>query len=229
MSKLKSFIKTELSGWRPLEILWLGIATAVITALSIYWKDTAVGIISALTGVWCVILTGKGKVSSFLFGIVNVILYAYIAFGEKYYGEVMLNLLYYLPCSIIGVFVWGKNVDENSAEVTKKSLSARWAVIIYPLTAIAVVIYGLILKMLNGTLPFVDSISTVLSVVAQILCLKRFAEQWIMWIIIDAVTVAMWIYSYLNDGESIATLLMWIVYLFNAIIMYIKWHKEVRK
>lgn len=228
-NKIKSFIKVELSGWKPLEVIWLGIATVVILALSIYWGDTVVGIISALTGVWCVVLTGKGKVSNFLFGIVNVILYAYISFEAKYYGEVMLNILYYLPCSVIGLFIWGKHVDEESGEVVKNSLSIRGAMIVYPLTAAGVIAYGFILKALGGTLPFVDSISTVLSVVAQILCLRRLAEQWIMWIIIDTVTVVMWAYNYVNGGESIATLMMWAVYLINAIIMYIKWRKDVKK
>lgn len=225
-NKLKSFLKTELSGWKPLEIAWLALTTAVILGLSIYWKENAIGIASALTGVWCVVLTGKGKVSNFLFGIVNVLLYAYISYGAKYYGEVMLNLLYYLPCSVIGLFVWGKHVENG--EVTKKSLGMKGSLILYPLTAVGVIGYGFVLKAMGGTLPFVDSISTVLSVVAQILCLKRFAEQWIMWIVIDAVTVGMWAYHYANGGESIATLLMWCVFLFNGIFMYIKWRKDVK-
>ena len=228
MSKLKSFIKTELSGWKPLELAWLLITTSVIFGLSIYWKDTAVGIISALSGVWCVVLTGKGKVSSFIVGIVNSVLYAYIAYHAKFYGEVMLNMLYYLPCGIIGMFVWSKNVNNESGEVSKKSLSAKGALIVYPLTAAGVIAYGFVLKALGGTLPFIDSMSTVLSVVAQILCLKRLAEQWIMWMIIDGVTVIMWAYNYAQGGESMATLLMWSVYLINAIFMYTKWRKEVK-
>ena len=228
MKKIKAFLKTELSGWKPLEVLWLAVASMVILGLSIYWKDTAVGIICALTGIWCVILTGKGKVSNFFFGIINVLLYAYISYGAKYYGEVMLNLLYYLPCSFIGLLVWGKNVDEKSGEVVKASLGLKGSLIVYPLTAVGVIAYGFVLRSMGGALPFFDSISTVLSVVAQILCLKRLAEQWILWIVIDAVTVVMWFYSYMTSGESISTLLMWIVYLLNAIFMYIKWRKDVK-
>ena len=228
MNKHKSFIKTELSGWKPLEVAWLAIATAVILGVSIYWKDTAIGIICSLSGVWCVVLTGKGKVSNFLFGIVNVLLYAYISYQAKFYGEVMLNILYYLPCSVIGLIVWGKNVEEKSGEVTKKSLSLKGALIVYLLTVAGVVVYGFILKTMGGTLPFVDSVSTVLSVVAQILCLKRLAEQWIMWIVIDVVTVGMWLYNYMNGGESIATMMMWAVYLINAIVMFVKWRRDVK-
>ena len=228
MKKLKSFVKMELSGWKLTEIAWLAIATTVILALSVYWKENIVGILSALTGVWCVILTGKGKASSFLVGIVNVILYAYISYKANFYGEVMLNLIYYLPCSVIGLFVWSRNMDEKNGEVVKEGLSKRGAAIVYPLTALGVLVYGFILKMLGGNLPFIDSISTVLSVVAQILCLKRLAEQWILWIVIDAVTVVMWLYAFVTSEESIATLIMWIVYLLNAIFMYIKWRRDVK-
>lgn len=228
MSKLKAFIKMELSGWAPLEVIWLAIATVVIFGVSIYWNDTPIGIICSLTGVWCVVLTGKGKVSNFLFGMVNVVLYAYISYQARFYGEVMLNVLYYLPCSAIGLFVWGKNVDQESGEVNKRRLCLKESLIVYPLTATGVVVYGFVLKTMGGTLPYVDSMSTVLSVVAQFLCLKRFAEQWIMWIIIDVVTVGMWMYNYFNGGESIATIMMWAVYLINAMVMFIKWRKDVK-
>ncbi len=229
MDQIKRFVKAELSGWKPLEVLWLLTATITILGLSLYWKDTPVGIISALTGVWCVVLTGKGKVSNFLFGIVNVVLYAYISYQAKYYGEVMLNLLYYLPCSVIGLFVWKKHVDESTGEVIKQKMSLNTGMKVYGATAIAVLGYAAILKTMGGTLPLVDSISTVLSVVAQIFCLKRLAEQWILWIVIDTVTVGMWAYNFMNGGESFATLLMWIVYLLNAVFMYIKWCKDVKE
>ena len=229
MNKLKSFFKTELMGWKPFDLAWLIVATTVILGLSIYWKDTAIGIVSALTGVWCVILAGKGKVSNFLFGIVNVVLYSYISYQAKFYGEVVLNMLYYFPCAVIGLFLWGKNVDAESGEVVKKRLSVKGSLVLYPITAIGVIAYGFVLRARGGTLPFVDSTSTVLSVVAQFLCLKRLAEQWMMWIVIDAVTVVMWAYNYAQGGESVATLIMWSIYLLYAIFMHIKWRKEVKE
>ena len=83
--------------WKTWEICWIIFATLIILATSLYWKDNLVGIIAALTGIWCVILTGKGKISSFYFGTINTILYAVVAWKARYWGEVMLNLIYYLP------------------------------------------------------------------------------------------------------------------------------------
>ena len=229
MNATKKFFKSEITGWKPFDIMWLSLATAVILGLSIYWKDNWISLTAALTGVWCVILTGKGKRSSFIFGLVNVIFYAIIAFEAKYYGEVMLNVLYYLPMNFVGWFAWKKHMNDKTGEVVKKRLKLKSSIIIYTLTAVAIAIYGFILKALGGNLPFTDSMSTVVSVVAQVLSIKRLMEQWVLWIIVDVVTVIMWAVNFARGGETIATLAMWSIYLINAIIMFVRWYKEAKK
>ena len=198
----------------------------VILGLSIYWKDNAVGIVSALTGVWCVIFTGKGKRSSFIFGAINTLLYAYISLQAKYYGEVMLNMVYYMPMNFVGWYMWTKHLNQESGEVKKTRLPIKKSFVVYAFTGFGIVGYSMILKLIGGNLPFVDSMSTVVSITAQILSVRRLAEQWVLWIFVDVVTVIMWGINFANSGENIATLAMWSVYLVNAIIMYIKWNKE---
>ena len=56
-----------------------------------------------------------------------------------------------------------------------------------------------------------------------------FSEQWWLWIFVDVFTVIMWGKAFIGGNESIATLLMWIVYLGNAIIMCYKWEKEIKE
>ena len=226
---LRAFVKSELTGWKPLDIAWLLLATAVILGLSIYWKDTRLSLLAAVTGVWCVILTGKGKRSSFIFGLVNTICYAIVAFGAKYYGEVMLNALYYLPMNFVGWFVWKKHMDDDTGEVIKERLALKKSIVVYAATGAAIVGYGFVLKSLGGNLPFIDSMSTVISVVAQILSIKRLMEQWVLWIVVDIVTVFMWAVHFVQGGETIATLAMWSVYLVNAFIMFARWYKESKE
>lgn len=223
---VKNYVKRELEGWKAIEILWLIIASVTILGLSIYWNETVLGIIGALTGVICVILTGKGKMSCYIFGLVNTVIYAYIAFGAQYYGEVILNLIYYVPMQFVGWFMWKKHISEETSEVVKERLNLKWQLIIALATAVAVYGFGLFLKKLGGELPFVDSMSTVLSIVAMILSVKRYMEQWILWIVVDVVTIVMWAIVFARNGESIATLIMWSVYLLNAIFMFVKWYRE---
>lgn len=229
MEKIKKILKNEITGWRAWEITWLLLATAVILGVSIYWKDNPSGILAALTGIWCVILTGKGKLSSFWFGIINTVFYAIVAWQARYWGEVMLNLIYYLPTNFLGMYLWSKNMNKENEEVVKTRLNFKESTIIYLAAILCTIGYGFILKSMNGELPFIDAMSTVFSVFAQILCIKRCMEQWIVWIIVDVVTVGMWVWAFINGTGDIATILMWSIYLINAVIMFIKWTKETNK
>jgi nicotinamide mononucleotide transporter len=228
MSKLKEIVKRELSGWKKWEVIWLLLATAVILGLSIYWKDSMTGIWAALTGIWCVILTGKGKLSSFWVGTVNTILYAVVAWQARYWGEVMLNLIYYVPMNFVGLYMWSKNMNKQTEEVVKERMSFKGSVLAYTCVIAGTLGYGVILNLMNGTLPFIDSMSTVFSIFAQFLCVKRYMEQWVLWIVVDIVTVIMWVYAFINGTGDMATVLMWSIYLINAIIMFIKWKKDTK-
>lgn len=228
MDGIKKFLKNEVSGWKKWEVFWLIFGNLAILGVSIYLGDTALGIIASMTGVTCVILCGKGKISNYLFGAVNVVLYALVAWQAKYYGDVMLNLLYYFPTNILGWFAWKKHMNDDSKEVYKQRMTLKQDIVVGVLCAVGIFGYSFVLHLLGGNLPIVDSMSTVLSVVAQILMIKRFTEQWVIWILVDVVSVIMWIAAFFNGGESVAVLLMWSVYLVNAVIMFIKWYRESR-
>lgn len=224
--KIKEFIKNELSGWKKLEVLWLFLACVIITGLSIYWKDTVMGIISATTGVACVVLTGKGKLSAYIFGLVNCVLYAIIAYNAKLYGETMLNAIYYIPMQFVGFYVWNKNMNKENHEVKKIHMKNKTRLLWALAMALGTVIYGLILKAMGDAMPFVDSFTTVSSVIAMIVSVKMFAEQWWIWILVDIFSVYMWWCNFAAGSDNLATLLMWCVYLGNAIIMCVRWEKE---
>lgn len=226
MEKFKEIFKNEVYGWRKVEVFWLAFTTIAITALSIIMGDTAIGIIASTTGVICVVLTGKGKVSSYLFGTINLLFYIAIAWKAKYYGGVMLNAFYYFPMNIIGWIMWSKHMNKETQEVEKLKMKAKWQIGIGFVSVVAVFVYALILKNMGGSLPYVDSLGVVLAIIAQILCVKRYMEQWILWIVVDVVSVFMWIVAFMNGTGSMATLIMWVIYLLNAVFMFLKWYGE---
>lgn len=229
MKNMLHWIKREFTGWKKWQIAWMVLANCIILGVSLFMGDTAIGIFASLTGVTCVILCGMGKVSNYFFGTINVILYAIVAWQAKYYGDVMLNLLYYFPTNILGWLIWSKHIDHEKNEVYKERMTIKQNILLAIISVVGVLGYSYILKVLGGNLPVVDSMSTVFSVIAQILMIKRFMEQWIIWIIVDIVSVIMWIAAFFNGGESIAVLMMWSVYLVNAIVMFVKWLKESKE
>ena len=223
---MKALIKNEFKGWKFWEVAWLTLASVVITGLSIYWGDNLIGIISALTGVICVILTGKGKLGAYLFGLINCVLYAIIAYKATLIGETMLNLIFYVPMQFVGFYIWKKNMNSKTNEVIKKKMSWKNRIIWTLLLAVATAGYGVALQKLGDAQPYLDSFTTVTSVFAMIISIKMYAEQWIIWVVVDIASVIMWIIAFASGNDSIATLLMWIIYLGNAIIMCVKWFAE---
>lgn len=225
---MKEFIKNELYGWTKGEVIWLIFTCTVITALSIYWQDSLMGIISAVTGIAYVIFAGKGKLSAYFFGLINCTLYAIISFEARLYGETMLNAIYYLPMQFVGFFIWSKNINPETHEVKKRHMNATWRVGLIVVIAIATYMYGLFLNYLGDMMPFVDSFTTVASVVAMIVSIGMFSEQWWIWLGVNSISVYMWWCNYSSGSDNIATLLMWLVYLISGIMMLIKWEKEIK-
>ena len=157
---MKTFIKNELSGWKKIEVFWLLLACAVIAGLSIYWGDTLMGIISATTGVACVVCTGKGKLSAYIFGLVNCVLYAIISYKAKLYGETMLNALYYIPMQFVGFAVWKKNMNKETNEVKKRHMKNRGRIICLLAMVALTIAYGFLQLIVD---PYIISIPQMLT------------------------------------------------------------------
>lgn len=196
-----------------------------------------VGSVAGIAGVLCVVLVAKGSIWNYLFGLVNVSMYAYISYKASLYGDAALNALYYLPMQFIGWWQWrrrGAAVSEAEAgggSVQVKARRFNWnqrIVLALGCTA-AVVAGGFILQHFGDPQPFKDSTTTVLSIVAQALMALAFMEQWVLWIITNIVSVVMWVIC-VTRGEAHAgvMVIMWSFYLLNSINGLRVWMKLSR-
>ena len=185
-----------------------------------------VGSIAGIAGVLCVVLVAKGSIWNYLFGIVNVSMYAYISYKAAIYGDAALNALYYVPMQFIGWWQWRKrgavlsSGDNADGEVQVKAQRFDWRqrAILFVGCTIAVVAVGFILKNIGDPQPFKDSTTTVLSIVAQALMALAFMEQWILWIITNVVSVIMWcVCVYRGEAHAAVMVIMWSFYLLNSI------------
>ena len=223
-------IKEYFADWDLYEKIWLFVFTCIIIVLSIYWKDSLIGILASLTGIWCVVLVAKGKIANYYFGIVNVVAYAYVAFGRQYYGEVMLNMIYFLPMQFVGIYLWRKRrVSNKKDDVKVVYMSNKQRIIWFFITIAGTILYGFFLKYLGGNLPFIDSSSTVMSVIAMILMVFVFVEQWVLWILVDIVSIIMWFTVMINGGNDVAVLVMWVAFLVNAVYGLYNWIQIAKK
>ncbi|MBK3495692.1 nicotinamide mononucleotide transporter [Viridibacillus sp. YIM B01967] len=215
--------------WTLFEKLWLTSFTLINIYLFFAWDDTLLGLISSITGMLCVVLVAKGKMSNYYFGMIQTSTYAYISYTYGLYGEAMLNGLFYFPIQFIGLYMWNKHKvkdDVIGEDVEVKRLTKKGWITVITISIVASLIYAELLSLINAQQVRIDSMAVVLSIIAQFLMIKRYAEQWIMWIVVNALSVVLWVVTLTQSGgNDWSMLVMWIAFLFNSVFGYYNWIK----
>lgn len=212
-------------------VIGCNIAYSVVTASAGFdW----LGFTAAVAGIVCVVLAAKGSIWNYVFGIVQVSLYAYISWKSTAYGNAAVNALYYFPMQFVGWWQWsrrgaGTGTDAENA-VTSRRLTDRMRILIGSGIAALTVVLAFVLKHLGAEQPWIDSFTTVLCIAAQALMTFAFVEQWWLWIVFNIFTVIMWsVFAAKGTEHSVPTLIMYVFYLMNSVNGLVSWRRLERK
>jgi len=223
---IKEFIKAELKGWKKTELAVLAIIFSIILINGFITKDNIIAIVSAFCGILYSTIAGKGKISCYFFGIAGTCCYSWLSFSNALYGNLILYMCYYLPMQITGIFAWKKHLNEKK-EIVKKALTTKQRIYYLIIAFVLCIISAIFLKFLNSANPIFDGITTTLSIFGMYFTVKRYIEQWIVWIIVNSLSSIMWLQLILNGTKAYATLIMWVVYTILAFYFYFQWKKEL--
>lgn len=196
----KSFISIKWYEWVMISIMIIVAGEQMIASFSDAGDShnptwlAVINFVSAICGVICIFFTAKASVSACVFGIINTVVYSIYLGYWQIYGTLCLEVFVYLPVSIWQWVVWARKRDPVQNELTMAKrltyfqLSAVGAVVV--MLGIA---YFCILDELGGNVPLLDAFTVSLGIVAVILCMRRYREQYILWLITDVIAVAMYI------------------------------------
>lgn len=208
-----------------IDTLWLLFLIAVGSALGISMTATLFDFTVLLSGILCVGLIAIGRREGYLIGLYSSLTYSILAYGNGLYGEVYLNLLFFVPTGIIGFLMWRRHaLHDRTVAMRSMNWRARGVV------AVACIVCTLALGAFLGlnpkqNTPFIDAATNVLSITATFLMMWRYKEQWLLYIVLNVVSIFMWVLRALNGGEAgDLMVLMWLLFLVNAIFGYWRWH-----
>ena len=222
-------VSTYLGQWNAFEIIWLIVFSAVAVYITLISKDNLFGFTVFLSGILCVVLVAKGNILNYLIGTYNTVGYAWIAWQNGLFGEVAENLLFYLPMNVIGFLMWRKHMDNGT--VAMRKLSAKWIVVLSGISVAGTIGAGFALSQLTAqNTPYIDAVTNVLSIVATILMMRRYREQWVAYIVLNVFSVIMWIFRTANgSSDGPLMIVMWSAYLVNAFYGFYKWSQGSQK
>lgn len=180
---------------------------------------TVINFISAVCGVICIFFTAKANISNFVFASVNTIVYAVYLVYWHIWGTALLEILFYIPMNFVSWYFWAKHRDR---EITQKTKSRRLTLLQNGICAAVVVasalIYHGVLVKVGGEVAWFDAFTLSIGILATILELLRYKEQYIWWIITDIVSIGMYIAHF-----DMVYLTKRSIYLIMAVIGLMNW------
>ena len=127
-----------------------------------------------------------------------------------------------------GLFFWRKHLKSDVQEIIKRKLSWKYRLLTAAIAVVATAAGAFLLYMIGDQAPVLDAFTTVLSVIAMVLTVKRCVEQWALWTMVNIASIYMWYRVYMTGSGSIAILLMWLLALINGVIFYCLWQREMK-
>lgn len=174
-------------------------------------------------GVCSVCLCAQGNILHYLFGFGQVVIYIYLSWQQRFYGEVAINV-YYFVTMMYGVWVWKHRIHNDKQELIVTRTMSKWglALIVTACAALSVMAGWGLANYTDDTQPYMDAFTTAPALIAQVLMILAYREQWYLWMAVDLVSVALWIRAV--DYCMVAQYAFWCV---NCIYGYVRWTQQL--
>lgn len=177
-----------------------------------------------------VVLLAQQKLINYWFGFAGVLIFGYIFREFQLYSDMLLQWVFYAPLQIVGWYMWkyGKTLGETTASGIDSMKVVTLDIFGRTVSGLAIIIGAALLGSYmaiytDASFPFVNALTTTMSVVASILLLKKIWENWIVWITMDV--IAIWVYY---QKELYVTSGLYVIFLGLAIYGAISWSRDMK-
>lgn len=193
-------------------------------------KDLVIEIFGATTGLLYLFFSIKQRIWLWPLGIFTSAIYIYVFFAARFYADMGLQV-YYLIISIYGWYYWlkgngarrgGEAPDETAVLAVKKTPSRYLPLLLLTFVILFAGIAWILHEFTDSDIPVWDAFTTAGSIVATWMLARKLLEHWLIWIVVDAVSMGLYIYK-----ELYPTVLLFAVYTAMAMVGFISWRNEM--
>ena len=164
-----------------------------------------------------VILAARQSIWCWAFGLVGVSILLYVYIDVRLYSDATLQV-FYAAMSVYGWITWSQRGVKAS---TIKRISTNAHFRFLGIGAVMTLGMGLFWQSYGAAMPFIDACTTSFSIIATFMVAKKVLENWIYWIVIDAVSMVIY---WIRDIPLIA--ILFFMYVILACFGYFSWKKQ---
>ena len=182
----------------------------------------------ALMGVISTVLSANGSIWTFLFGLIDVSIYAYILYDSKMPSQFLLHALYFVPMEFVGFFQWKRRGADSKSKVKAQRLKGK-KILWYSLLFVGVLAVSFAVSWwflskagdsVNYSKMFLDAMATTANIVAIVMMAFAYMEQWYLWTLVNVTSVILWTVTLISEpdaGYAIIPLIKYSFYFINGI------------
>jgi len=149
-------------------------------------------------------------------------MYIYVFFVAKLYADMSLQF-YYVIISIYGWIIWSKGSSKHKDELPVTHLSRKLFLVLFGVSMLIYVFISCVLvNFTDGSVPYWDAFTTALSIVATWMLARKILEQWLVWVVVNAVSLGLYLYKGLYP-----TSILFFFYTVLALYGYFQWKKDM--
>ena len=156
--------------------------------------------------------------------IIASALYVWLFYVSKLYGEAGVNV-FFAVAAVWGWWQWLRGHRAHSKSPLQIALLDRNGIVI-TLGAWAVlwVVCAMLLRAITDSdVPLADGFVTAGSVVGTVLLGRKFIENWPLWLVVNAASIALFVYKGLH-----LTVVLYVIFFLLAIWGWIGWTKRLK-
>ena len=205
------------------------------------YKDTPIHLLTiellgVVFGLLSVLFSKKRNIWVYPTGIISTVLFVYLLWVGRLFGDMLINA-YYTVMSVYGWVLWAKHsqdsvhveISQMSASDTKNTL---WLALLSWLFVMFVYYFkpyinndfsmeGITLGLAHFIwTDWVDATTTAIFLVGMWLMARRKIENWLFWIVGDAISIPLYTYK-----GFLFTALQYTIFTLIAVLAYIEWKK----
>lgn len=175
-----------------------------------------VGLLLGLLYLW---LEYKANIWVWIVGAIMPLVHGVLYLTSGIYADAAMQL-YYVAAGLYGLMVWRRAPKKQNDGKIKHTPCSWYLSLVAVYAMLHVAIYLFLTEFTDSRIPVFDSMSTALSIVAMWMLSRKLVEQWLVWFVVDMISVGLYIYKGIPWTAGLYTL-----YCVLAIVGYMRWRK----
>ncbi|WP_226960733.1 nicotinamide riboside transporter PnuC [Thalassotalea sp. LPB0316] len=192
----------------------------VVASFNYYLNLPVLEAIGVVTALLYVIFAAKGSIWCWPMALVSTLVYTAIFYDVYLWMDSLLQV-YYFAMAIIGWLNWNRAKQQQTNDLPIVSYTGCFHLKAVALLALVSLALGWLMASYTPTdFPYIDAATTVFAVFGTYLVVKRVLENWLYWVVIDLVSIFIYI-----EKDLQPTALLFVFYTVFAGYGFFQWFK----